>query len=365
MLVFWYPGVNPYLVERFNALYAAATVPFHYVATRGVDDVRDWDGDIPTIDFPMTVLHDAFTPFSIPADLMAVSRLIKEIGATTLVSLHGYPETMASAIVPTLSRGVDLYFYIEKTFDAWIRRTRLKEVGKRVILRRASGVLAPGQDGWQYARRYSRTLSYFQLRHAIPDSFRAGSFDRSDLRTRFLYLGRPVPEKGIHELLGAWEELRRVGVEATLQIVGGQLPTRLAQHAARLDVHVEPYVPRAHVPELLRGTDCLVFPSWGDPYGLVVDEALACGVPVISSSSVGEIDSRITHGVNGLIVKAGVGLERRLKSALEAVCDRSTQAMLASGARATKVARLGDWVNDVEAFWQETRRHPSPPRGHG
>lgn len=48
--------------------------------------------------------------------------------------------------------------------------------------------------------------------------------------------------------------------------------------------------------------DVFVFPTLGDPYGLVVDEAMACGLPVISTSAAGEIRDRIEQGVNGYIV---------------------------------------------------------------
>jgi glycosyltransferase involved in cell wall biosynthesis len=48
-----------------------------------------------------------------------------------------------------------------------------------------------------------------------------------------------------------------------------------------------------------------VFPTLGDPYGLVVDEAMACSLPVISTSAAGEIEVRIDEGVNGFIVPPG------------------------------------------------------------
>src|SRR3546814_19234035 len=50
--------------------------------------------------------------------------------------------------------------------------------------------------------------------------------------------------------------------------------------------------------------DVFVFPTLGDPYGLVVDEALACSLPVISTSEAGEINCRVESGVNGYIVPA-------------------------------------------------------------
>lgn len=46
----------------------------------------------------------------------------------------------------------------------------------------------------------------------------------------------------------------------------------------------------------------LSLPTLGDPYGLVVDEGMACSLPVNSTSAAGEIGDRIEDGVNGYIV---------------------------------------------------------------
>jgi hypothetical protein len=48
--------------------------------------------------------------------------------------------------------------------------------------------------------------------------------------------------------------------------------------------------------------DVFVFPTLGDPNGLVVEEALAAGLPVISTANAGDIRSRIVEGVTGFVV---------------------------------------------------------------
>jgi glycosyltransferase involved in cell wall biosynthesis len=56
------------------------------------------------------------------------------------------------------------------------------------------------------------------------------------------------------------------------------------------------------LPQFYGLADVFVFPTLGDTFGLVVDEAMACGLPVISTSAAGEIAYRIEEGVNGFIV---------------------------------------------------------------
>ena len=62
------------------------------------------------------------------------------------------------------------------------------------------------------------------------------------------------------------------------------------------------FKPKPELPRYYTLADVFVFPTLGDPYGLAVDEAMACSLPVISSSAAGEIRDRVEDGVNGYIV---------------------------------------------------------------
>jgi glycosyltransferase involved in cell wall biosynthesis len=49
--------------------------------------------------------------------------------------------------------------------------------------------------------------------------------------------------------------------------------------------------------------DVFVFPSVSDPWGLVLNEAMAAGLPVIATSAAGAADDLVFHGRNGLVVE--------------------------------------------------------------
>jgi glycosyltransferase involved in cell wall biosynthesis len=48
-----------------------------------------------------------------------------------------------------------------------------------------------------------------------------------------------------------------------------------------------------------------VFPTFSDPWGLVVNEAMACGLPVIATSVAGCVADLVQDGKNGRVVAAG------------------------------------------------------------
>ncbi|MCV7152497.1 glycosyltransferase family 4 protein [Mycolicibacterium pyrenivorans] len=124
-------------------------------------------------------------------------------------------------------------------------------------------------------------------------------------------VGRIDPEKGLHTLVGALAELRRRGTDAHLALVGAPskddgsyleellaLADELIPGAFRILPPVE------DVAAVLRAVDVLACPSVEEPFGLIILEAQACGVPVVVSASGGPLDF-ITDHSTGMLVRPG------------------------------------------------------------
>jgi len=135
---------------------------------------------------------------------------------------------------------------------------------------------------------------------------------RADLRARgcrakiALVVGRLIPAKGIEPLLAAWDTLpASLRADWSLLFVGdGPLEGLLDRRAAareRGEILRVPAVQPEEVFAYYRLAELLVFASLGDPWGLVVNEALACGVPVLCSLHAGCSDDLVEPGRNGWI----------------------------------------------------------------
>jgi glycosyltransferase involved in cell wall biosynthesis len=122
---------------------------------------------------------------------------------------------------------------------------------------------------------------------------------------RLLFVGRLEREKGVEILLEAW---RRAGLEddATLTFAG-EGPLKPAGRGVRALGRVA----REDLPALYSSADALVLPSirtatFLEPWGLVVNEAMHQGTPVIASDAVGAAAGGLVQdGRNGLIAPAG------------------------------------------------------------
>lgn len=119
----------------------------------------------------------------------------------------------------------------------------------------------------------------------------------------FLWAGTFSVRKGAHYLLEAWQKLNP-GRAAKLQVLGAMgLPESLIQSLPD-SISCSGTVPRSDLNCIYRRSDMLVFPTLCDGFGMVVTEAFAQGLPVITTDRAGAADL-VEHGVNGLIVPAG------------------------------------------------------------
>jgi len=125
--------------------------------------------------------------------------------------------------------------------------------------------------------------------------------------SRLVYFGRLVTEKGIWTLLEAFQ---RQTTATELVIIGegplrGEIEAYLQRTLIPGSVQLRGYLPQAQLREELIQAAAVVVPStWQEPLGLVVMEALACGIPVIASA-VGGIPEMIDSGKNGWLVEGG------------------------------------------------------------
>lgn len=102
--------------------------------------------------------------------------------------------------------------------------------------------------------------------------------------------GRLVPKKGYAALIGAFARLRDAGVDARLVIGGdGQEAAKLKAQVAQLGIAEHVSFPGwvDDIARFLCDAHLFALPSHDEPFGIVVLEAMACGVPIVTTPTVG------------------------------------------------------------------------------
>lgn len=129
---------------------------------------------------------------------------------------------------------------------------------------------------------------------------------------KLVYVGQVNYRKGIHHLLKVMDSFKEDDVE--LFLAGGYTETTpfYQQYKDRKNIHFLGFVTRDVLANLYQKCDVFVFPTLGEGYGLVILEALSCGVPCIVSDLAGG-DDAIIEGYNGFKFEAGNDKDLRNK----------------------------------------------------
>jgi glycosyltransferase involved in cell wall biosynthesis len=197
----------------------------------------------------------------------------------------------------------------------------------RRLYRRADAVVTYGPHVSAYVRERGAG-NVFEAPQAVDNDFwRAaesgpppGGPRWPAARPCLLYAGRPDREKGLDTLLAAWREAG-LGGGASLVLAGvgaGYAPAAREPSVVCLDS-----LDRAQLRRAYAAADVLVLPSiatatFREPWGLVVNEAMNRGLPVIASDAVGAVAGGLVRdGDTGLVFAAGdsaalAGAMRRL-----------------------------------------------------
>ncbi len=308
----------------------------------------------------------ALTTFYLVASLLPKISRLRRAYRFELIDAHfGHPTAVAAAL---LSWAFHCPFMVTLRGDETQHAGyTLRRIGMRWALRRASRVITVSER----LRQFVIGLGVAPERACtIPNGIDARVYfqrDRTEVRAKhgipqdrlmLLSAGHLIEGKGHHRLIRALAALRRKGIEVELWIVGG--PGRGGRYEGKLrelvrELTVEPYIHFVgHVPaevlaEYMSAADVFCLASSREGWPNVVNEALACGTPVVASD-VGAVPDLIPSPEYGSVVPTGDqdALESRVAERfaqdLEPARDRGQGAVAflgTSGQRSDPSGRTG------------------------
>lgn len=228
-------------------------------------------------------------------------------GGFDAVLLHGYMNAAAWAgyvaakrlHIPVLLRGDS---HLHRSRRPLVLRAKALALGG--FLRGVSCCFAIGEWNREYWRHYGipegriRTTLYAIDNKRFRDTSISQSQRICELRlewgisesdTVFVFVGNFQHHKGIDVLLDAFIRLRGLRKDVHLVLIGEGVQMKNLQDsvAGVGGIHWTGFINQAELPIYLTAADVFVLPSRIEPWGLVVNEAMACGLPCIVSSAVG------------------------------------------------------------------------------
>lgn len=315
--------IAPYRIPVFNALAARTDIDLHVLFLSETDpSLRQWEVYKQEIRFAYEVLpslrrrlgkYNLLLNFGVAE---ALQRLRPEA-----ILCGGYSYLAAwQAAYWAKREGIPFLLWVEST--AMDRRGEhiVVETLKRNFLRRCAGFVVPGRSSKEYLEQLAvPPLLIFTAPNAIDidgyrrlacEARRQGDALRQQLGLPdryFLSVGRLVEAKGVFDLLEAYAKLDApLRAQVGLVFVGdGAAKKELMARAQRISVgriEFRGFLQRDELPAFYAFAEALVFPTHTDPWGFVVNEALACGLPVIASTVAGCSADLVEQQGTGLAV---------------------------------------------------------------
>ena len=207
-------------------------------------------------------------------------------------------------------------FWLEVDGGLIRQDSRVKYLVKKMLVSAPSGWISSGKHTTEYLVHYGakreRVVEYpftslweADILKAIPTAARKQQLREAlgmEEEKIALYVGRFLPEKGMDDLLEAVPTLdRNIGI----YFVGGE-PAQ--EHLAFCrehnlsNVHFEGFKKKEVLLDYYKAADLLVLPTKSDVWGLVINEAMACGLSVVTTDQCVAGLELIRDGENGYVV---------------------------------------------------------------
>lgn len=280
--------------------------------------------------------------------------------ALGMVALR-WAESHQLPIVSTYHTLYDRYAHYLAAFPRRYARFRIAK-HTNFYFNRVDHVITPSEAAQKWLRRHSVTSDTTVIPTGAP---RRAFLDRSECRATLglppdlrmmLYVGRLAREKNLDTLLQMAAHCFSLDPSLRLWIVGdGPYRDEAARTARKLNigdrVRFVGFVPRQDVDRYYAAADLFVFPSITETQGLVVQEAMAYGLPAVAIAG-GGASAPIEDGVNGFIVRNDPAAFAR--QALRVLSDEALHARLsAEAARSMRGNGLDEMVDSVLGVYRQ------------
>ena len=300
--------IAPYRIPVFNALAQHPEIDLRVVFLAKTDpSTRQWRVYAEEIRFAYEILPSWRTRFKKYNLLLnqKVAGALRKANPDVIVC-GGYNYLASWQALRWARRNhVPFLLWCESTTNDHRSGHRMVESLKKNFFDKCDGCVVPGTAAAEYARQMGVSSEHiFIAPNAVDNELfasRADNARRNAPRIRaelnlparyFLFSGRLVKSKGVFEL---WEAYGSLNENLRLQfglVFAGDGPLRselesIAKSICPGTLRFAGFKQRDELASYYGLADCLVFPTHSDPWGLVVNEAMACGLPVICGQAAG------------------------------------------------------------------------------
>jgi glycosyltransferase involved in cell wall biosynthesis len=370
LVVYWNTQPSPYFVDRLNA-----------VVRRGNIDIEAWFNVVRTPERSWHVNENQWLfraryipqrsflgrPLNLPFAELNAAR------PDVFISLYDRSHFVLGSIAARACAQRTAYRVLPN-YDTWSKRTWWREISKHILFRALDGAKVPGPEGRKLTMKYGLPeersykvqqtvdVEHFASARAMPAEERAKRQAALGLKgCVFIYVGRLWSGKGLTYLIEAFRKVQAQQPDVSLLLVGDGVEEReYREMVADLpQVAFTGFIQTTELPQYYALADVMIFPTLGDPHGLVAEEAMAAGVPVICTENAGDIRLRLPDNEAGFIVPPADSVtlaDRMLRLAQDPALR---QRFVVRATEIVKPQSPDAYARDFEAFIQGILSRPA------
>lgn len=308
------PGVAPYRDSLFNLLGERCSVDVIYEASSSESKIRnkDWFTD----DFEN---YNAF----FPKKINVLGK--KLLPAVWKYILFGQYDVIIIGMYSSVTQVIGIILlklfrrkYLINSDGGFIKPNESGKARfcKRFLISGATGYFASGKATAQYLEYYGATPDRIHiypfssyLESDLPKEY-TGRGQKKELKNELglcedyivISIGQFVHRKGFDILM---ESAKQISHSVGIYIIGSDPPDEYTRHKEKnnlTNVHFLPFMKKEILIKYYQAADLYVMPTREDIWGLVINEAMSQGLPVISSDKCLAALELVEDGVNGYIV---------------------------------------------------------------
>jgi glycosyltransferase involved in cell wall biosynthesis len=301
----------PYRLPMYELLAAAPGIDLKVFFCSGREPDRLWD--LRWLGVPHVFLRERFVTWSSryihvnPDVWPRLARFEPDVVVTT-----GFNPTHLIAFLFARLRGARHVAMTDGTADSEAALTALHRWLRRRVYRRSQAFVGASEGSFALYGQYGvRRAAVFKSQLCADNrAFDAATHVQRDVD--LIFCGRFVAGKlPLFAIEVARELAQRLGRRVVLLLVGsGELEAGMREAARRagpaVDARFTGFARQADLPHLYARSRLLLFPTVGDTWGVVANEACAAGVPVLVSPQAGVAGDLVRDGENGRVLPLDV-----------------------------------------------------------
>lgn len=331
--------ISPYRIPVFNEIAKRLTDQFMVLFMGKSEKRRQWRIYKENIKFRYEVLPNILCQRKGAAPYFfnptVLYKLLKYSPEIIIISGYSQPSSFLAMLYAKLFAKRLILWCESNKYDQRYNHP-LKEAYKRWFIKNCAKYIVPGRASFEYLILLGAEESkIYTAVNAVDNDFFADACDKNrESREVFkqskgypgkiiLYVGRLIEGKGILDLLKVfqilsrdrhWPEGRGLASDNQSQKIGlvligsGEGEERFRKFCAEQNIEnvfFEGFVHQEGLPAYYAASDVFVLPTYSDPWGLVVNEAMASSLPVVCSDVAGAACDLIVSGVNGYTYEKG------------------------------------------------------------